>query len=89
MLGKRGRDATPSTATALSKRQRADAAATAAAAKSHREEQDRWLQKWQKVFPTLVFYFDIGAEEGTGRTLRKRVLDMGAVSCCSWDDAES
>jgi hypothetical protein len=77
LLGKRARDATPTAAATLAKRQRAEA--TALAAKSHREEQDRWLQKWQKVFPTLVFHFEIGVEEGAGRGLRNRVLNMGAV----------
>lgn len=81
LLGKRARGdpaATSLAAASLSKRQRAEA--TAIAAQSHREEQDRWLQKWLKVFPTLVFHFEIGAEEGAGRGLRQRVLGMGAVS---------
>lgn len=76
-LGKRPRErSAPATS---SKRARAEAAALAA--KSHKHEQEQWLAKWQKVFPTLVFHFEIGAEEGVvGRNLNNRVQQMGAVS---------
>ncbi|WOO76811.1 Sporulation-specific protein 6 [Vanrija pseudolonga] len=74
-LGKRPRErSAPATS---SKRARAEAAALAA--KSHKHEQEQWLAKWQKVFPTLVFHFEIGAEEGVvGRNLNNRVQQMGA-----------
>jgi regulatory subunit for Cdc7p protein kinase len=42
-------------------------------------EEERWRAKWIKVFPTLVFHFEIGTEE-SGKGLKGRVLKMGAVS---------
>ena len=47
---------------------------------AHRVEEERWTTKWIKVFPTLVFHFEIGAEEGAGKSLAARVTKMGAVS---------
>lgn len=61
----------------LSKRARAEASQQAA---RHLEEQDKWIGKWRKAFPSLVFHFELGVEEGVGRGLRQRVLGMGAVS---------
>lgn len=61
----------------LSKRARAEASQQAA---RHLEEQDKWIGKWRKAFPSLVFHFELGVEEGIGRGLRQRVLGMGAVS---------
>ncbi|TXT15995.1 hypothetical protein VHUM_00498 [Vanrija humicola] len=77
-LGKRARERerAPTAPATSSKRARAEAAALAA--KSHKQEQEQWLAKWQKVFPTLVFHFEIGAEEGAGRSLNNRVQQMGA-----------
>jgi hypothetical protein len=43
-------------------------------------EEDKWTAKWLKSFPTLVFYFDAGTEDGQGRTLKQKVIKMGAVS---------
>nr|XP_019045391.1 hypothetical protein I302_05780 [Kwoniella bestiolae CBS 10118]OCF24321.1 hypothetical protein I302_05780 [Kwoniella bestiolae CBS 10118] len=48
------------------------------AVKTARAEEERWRAKWVKVFPTLVFHFEIGVEEGAGKTLRHRVSKMGA-----------
>lgn len=64
----------------LSKRARAEASQQAA---RHLEEQDKWIGKWRKAFPSLVFHFELGVEEGVGRGLRQRVLGMGAVSLSS------
>ena len=61
----------------LSKRARAEASQQAA---RHLEEQDKWIAKWRRAFPSLVFHFELGVEEGIGRGLRQRVLGMGAVS---------
>jgi hypothetical protein len=41
-------------------------------------EEERWRAKWIKVFPTLIFHFEIGAEE-VGKGLKGRVIKMGAV----------
>jgi len=51
-----------------------------ATAEIHKAEEERWRAKWVKVFPTLVFHLEIGAEEGQGRSLSGRVVRMGAVS---------
>jgi len=51
-----------------------------ATAKSHKLEEEKWTAKWIKVFPTLVLHFEIGAEEGQGKSLVGRVIRMGAVS---------
>jgi hypothetical protein len=50
------------------------------AGKKYESEQDRWRQKWIKSFPTLIFHFEMGAEEGAGKGLKGRALKMGAVS---------
>lgn len=60
----------------MSKRARAEASQQAA---RFMEEQNRWLGKWRKIFPSLVFHFDIGVDDVVGRGLKQRALDMGAV----------
>ncbi|WVN90534.1 uncharacterized protein L203_105770 [Cryptococcus depauperatus CBS 7841] len=47
-------------------------------ARGNRIEEEKWRAKWIKVFPSLVFYFEIGVEEGTGKSLKNLVLKMGA-----------
>ncbi|WVF69037.1 hypothetical protein IAT40_003811 [Kwoniella sp. CBS 6097] len=47
-------------------------------ARNARAEEEKWRAKWVKVFPTLVFHFEIGAEDGMGKTLRNRIARMGA-----------
>jgi hypothetical protein len=84
-LGKRARDAPPArtpsaSATAPSAPKRARAEEERAIAARHRLTQESWREKWLKTFPTLIFYFELGADEGVGRGLRQRVLNMGAVS---------
>lgn len=76
-LGKRSRLDLGARDQAISKRARAEASQQAA---RHMEEQDKWIGKWRKAFPSLVFHFELGVEEGIGRGLRQRVLGMGAVS---------
>ncbi|TYJ58299.1 hypothetical protein B9479_000842 [Cryptococcus floricola] len=46
--------------------------------KVSKADEDKWTRSWVKAFPTLIFYFEIGAEEGPGKTLRSRVIKMGA-----------
>ena len=53
--------------------------AEATAAKNHKLEEEKWRAKWIKVFPTLIFHFEIGSEEGQGKSLAGRVAKMGAV----------
>jgi regulatory subunit for Cdc7p protein kinase len=44
-------------------------------------EEENWRAKWIKLFPGLVFHFEVGAEQGSaGRAMMNRVLKMGAVS---------
>ncbi|KAL7420722.1 Cdc7p-Dbf4p kinase complex regulatory subunit [Cryptotrichosporon argae] len=76
--GKR-RDAPAPASASLHKRAKLDAAATAAASRNLREESERWLAKWRKVFPTLVFHFELGIDEGVRRDLRARVMGAGAT----------
>ncbi|WRT67995.1 uncharacterized protein IL334_004970 [Kwoniella shivajii] len=47
------------------------------ALKNAKAEEEKWRAKWIKVFPTLVFHFEIGAEEGA-KHMRNRVMRMGA-----------
>lgn len=75
-LGKRRVETTP---IVQSKRQRPDTT-DAREAKRLKEEQEKWVAKWQKAFPSLCFHFEIGSEEGIGRGLRQRAIKMGAVS---------
>lgn len=49
------------------------------AAKRQESQQDVWRQKWIKSFPTLIFHFELGAEEGSGKGLKSRAIKMGAV----------
>lgn len=72
----------PSTSTyapSASKRAKVNTEREAAVGKTSRAEEEKWTAKWIKVFPSLVFYFEIGAEEGSGKSLKSRVLKMGAV----------
>ena len=46
----------------------------------HRAEEEKWRAKWVKVFPTLVFHFEIGSDHGPRRALMARITEMGAVS---------
>lgn len=71
-LGKRARESQPATASV--KRSRADPV------KALQYEQEQWLAKWQRAFPTLTFHFEIGADDGAGRGLKARVAKLGAVS---------
>ncbi|WWC70978.1 uncharacterized protein I206_104931 [Kwoniella pini CBS 10737] len=48
------------------------------ASRTARAEEEKWRAKWVKVFPTLVFHFEIGSEEGAGKYLKQRVTRMGA-----------
>ncbi len=50
-----------------------------------KEEEAKWRAKWLKVFPTLTFHFEIGAEEST-KQQRHRVIKLGAVSVSSRSD---
>nr|XP_018262127.1 uncharacterized protein I303_05142 [Kwoniella dejecticola CBS 10117]OBR84285.1 hypothetical protein I303_05142 [Kwoniella dejecticola CBS 10117] len=43
-----------------------------------RAEEEKWRAKWVKVFPNLVFHFEIGSEEGAGKYLGHRVSRLGA-----------
>lgn len=81
LSGKRSRD--PGGASlSVSKRVKVDEKRelAEATARSHKLEEEKWRAKWVKVFPTLVFHFEIGAEEGQGKSLVGRVTRMGAVS---------
>jgi hypothetical protein len=44
-------------------------------------EAEVWRSKWLKHFPTLIFHFELGADEGQGKVLMQRILKMNAVSC--------
>ncbi|WVR06539.1 hypothetical protein IAU60_003570 [Kwoniella sp. DSM 27419] len=84
--GKRPRDvASPNLFAGIVKRAKANGTDAGLAApvgepvvRSARAEEEKWRAKWVKVFPTLVFHFEIGADEGQGKTLRNRVMRMGA-----------
>ena len=75
-------------ASAAQKRARDAATASASTAKKAKMEKDQqsqeevWRAKWVKIFPTLIFHFEIGTE-GQGRVLESRVKAMGAVSLLS------
>lgn len=73
------RPSTNTYALSASKRARINTEREAAVGKTSRAEEEKWTAKWIKVFPSLVFYFEIGAEEGSGKSLKSRVLKMGAV----------
>ncbi|WWC88450.1 uncharacterized protein L201_003361 [Kwoniella dendrophila CBS 6074] len=76
---KRSRDISQSTYTlAQAKRIKLDRQSVDPAVKVARAEEEKWRAKWVKVFPTLVFHFEIGAEEGAGKNLKHRVTRMGA-----------
>jgi hypothetical protein len=51
-----------------------------AAAEKRRADEDKWRKKWIKFFPTLIFHFEIGAEEGPGKALMQKLLKLDAVS---------
>ena len=51
-----------------------------ASATNYKMEEEKWTAKWLKMFPTLVFHFETGADEGQRRALAARVVKMGAVS---------
>ncbi|OXM76001.1 regulatory subunit for Cdc7p protein kinase [Cryptococcus neoformans Bt63] len=72
------RPSTNTYALSASKRARINTEREAAVGKTSRAEEEKWTAKWIKVFPSLVFYFEIGAEEGSGKSLKSRVLKMGA-----------
>lgn len=78
--GKRSRE-TAAASLFQAKRARVDVKreSAEATARNHKSEEERWKAKWIKVFPTLVFHFEIGAEEGQGKLLVGRVVRMGAV----------
>lgn len=78
------RPSTNAYATSASKRARVNTEREATVGKTSKAEEERWTAKWIKVFPSLVFYFEIGAEEGPGKSLKGRVLKMGAVSYSWW-----
>jgi hypothetical protein len=48
-------------------------------ARSHKLEEERWVEKWLKAFPNLVLHFEIGADEGPGKQLKAKVVRLGAV----------
>lgn len=78
------RPSTNAYATSASKRARVNTEREATVGKTSKAEEERWTAKWIKVFPSLVFYFEIGAEEGSGKSLKGRVLKMGAVGYSWW-----
>ena len=45
----------------------------------HQSQEEAWRMKWLKIFPTLIFYFELGTE-GAGKCYENRVKSMGAVS---------
>ena len=74
-VGKRPREyASASTA------KRSRVADGAAAERSRDATQHEWTLKWRKAFPTLVFHFEIGLEDGSARSLKPRLIKMGSVS---------
>ncbi|WWD05102.1 hypothetical protein V865_003174 [Kwoniella europaea PYCC6329] len=76
---KRPRDLTQTSLSSVSqKRVKLEKDAVDPAVKTARAEEEKWRAKWVKVFPTLVFHFEIGVEEGAGKNLRHRVSKMGA-----------
>lgn len=78
------RPSTNAYTTSASKRARVNTEREATVGKTNKAEEERWTAKWIKVFPSLVFYFEIGAEEGSGKSLKSRVLKMGAVGYSWW-----
>ena len=74
---KRSRD---SNAQSLPKRPKVEKETADNTSGRHRAEEDKWRAKWVKVFPTLVFHFEIGSDHGPRRALMTRIAEMGAVS---------
>ena len=66
--------------TAGSKRVKVENVPNEAVRKDHKAEEDMWRAKWIKIFPTLVFHFEVGLGQGNGKALVNRVTKMGAVS---------
>ncbi|EIW67729.1 hypothetical protein TREMEDRAFT_33322 [Tremella mesenterica DSM 1558] len=41
-------------------------------------QNDQWTSKWIKIFPTLVFHFEINLEDGPAKSLKPRIEKLGA-----------
>ncbi|KAK4689703.1 regulatory subunit for Cdc7p protein kinase, partial [Tremellales sp. Uapishka_1] len=76
---KRSRDSFLAPSTSTSKRVKINPdSVVEITAKNQKAEEEKWRMKWKKAFPTLVFHFEIGADDGPGKIMKSRILKMGA-----------